>query len=175
MNERVYTWVYGLVYPGFLGAFIFCLLQAGPRHPSFAWGVVFAVYFTMLHGEGAIAKENVPPIPLLADLLGVVVMVALFVALGMRDPLRVEVIDPVAVRALMAIALALPTLARIADKQGRSDLKKPFYRMITAAAATGCVACMFYPHPLALIVIVALLGGYVVALGLSLHPAYGPD
>lgn len=54
MPKAAKQWIYGLLYPAFLGTVIVNLFRPGSLQgdPAIAWGIVLAIYFATQHGEG---------------------------------------------------------------------------------------------------------------------------
>jgi hypothetical protein len=81
--RRLHNLVYSLVYPAFLGSFLFALLSNPTSVVGAPWGILLACYFASQHVEGmTVGSEEYGAIALLADIVEIVLMIAAFTALG---------------------------------------------------------------------------------------------
>jgi hypothetical protein len=82
-ERRLHNLIYSLVYPAFLGSFLFGLLSNAASTAGPPWGILLACYFASQHVEGMTkGSEGYGAIPLLSDIVEIILMIAAFIALG---------------------------------------------------------------------------------------------
>lgn len=160
MHERLHAWTYSLVYPAFLGTFIVALVAASAHH-AFVLGVVLAIYFSLLHGEGVLAKRYESFLEWLGDVVEIALMALLFVRLGLLNP-DGHPKDPAAIRPWLAAVFLVPVIVRwgLAWLGKRERQKTYFYTALTVASVGGAIAAACYPAPWTVIAIGALVASY---------------
>ncbi|MDZ3832249.1 MAG: hypothetical protein U0S50_10570 [Sphingopyxis sp.] len=126
---RLPTYIYGLIYPAFLGSFLFGALAAPFPDNMHVWAALLMIlYFSAQYGEGAVIANN-PDLGIAAqygrseaaiDLGEILAMVAIMAAIGIfgdaPSGLVGRLFDPASRFdhwGWMALAFALPPLGRV--------------------------------------------------------------
>jgi len=169
MYERLYTWVYGLLYSSFLGTFIVGLVIAGIGHPYIGWGVLLAVYFMCQYGEGMIKGRYDRRRECIGDLVEIALMSAVFWLFGLMPDATDHAIlkdCPWILSACLFVTFALPPLLRLLNPDAYDRLKardNHFYKALTALSAVAALASIWWMHGWALAVVGGALLIYILA------------
>lgn len=175
-QRRLHNMVYSVVYPAFLGSFIFALLQSTDRPTnSLAWGILLAVYFTLQQIEGSLSgDDDYHFLRAAADGVEIASMIAAYDALGLvrglagppvfgvRPPLEAILF---AVFAWPAIVRFLGVLCRRLGwcRSGAWGKHKPFYWCLTGMSALAAFFSIWPQSFFALPLVAALLALYLIA------------
>lgn len=171
MNERLHIWVYGLLYPAFLGTYIVGLVTVPRDRYQMAWGIVLAIYFMCQHGEGVIARKYVSAMQCIGDLIEIALMTCAFYLFGYIWP--AEGANGSGVRALwgygpglwLPVIFLLPPIARMTYHRGRERMLAPdnhFYKALAALSVSAAIFSIFWETPCALIGVAVVLALYVL-------------
>lgn len=171
MNERLHIWVYGLLYPAFLGTYIVGLVTVPRDRYQMVWGIVLAIYFMCQHGEGVIARKYVSGMQCIGDLFEIALMTCAFYLFGYIWP--PESGDASDVRTLwgygpgfwLPLIFLLPPLARMTYPRGRDRVLSPdnhFYKALSSLSVSAAIFSIFWDMPCALIGVAVVLALYVM-------------
>ena len=131
---------YGLLYPAFLGTFIYGLRTPDFASPTSLWPYLFAAYFALHYIEGATDRNRYGLIRGVCDWIEVGLMVALFRAfgyLGVTPSANLE--DWSCTNMLAAAIFILPIFGRMARNDGGEE-HKIFYKWLGGLSAVAALA-----------------------------------
>ncbi len=178
LAKRLHFLTFSLLYPAFLGTFIFAIFQHPPDWmfqwpsdwPSPPWAPLFAVYFAFQYMEGVAAPNHYRGPRIAIDFAEIFFMVLLFRQLGflVSSSQAVLEIDTCATRIFAALVLALPVIARALEADQWTAFNVSL-TALSAVAVTSVLASLSYIS--FMIVLVALLA-YVIFFQL-LNPWLG--
>jgi hypothetical protein len=154
-HARLHNLVYSVLYPAFLGSFIFGLLSQ-PVTRDWHWGLLLAFYFTLQQIEGTLSgPAGYSWGQLVRDAGEMALMVLAFIALGLTRDFRPDIVSLVGKlppQCVLAAIFLLPPLARILgglrDRWKRSFVRAPgFYWALTILSLVATVAAYSYDEP----------------------------
>lgn len=166
---RLPTYIYGLIYPAFLGSFLFGALAAPFPDGFHAWvAIVMILYFAAQYGEGALVVNSADPAvaarygrsEAAIDLAEICAMVAIMAAIGIFGDAPTGLVgrlfDPESRFdhwGWMALAFAVPPLGRLAlsfrgrHPDRRSHDVKAHGRLTALSFAAALGALLGYASP----------------------------
>src|SRR5687768_5407419 len=154
-QKRLHSLVYSVVYPAFLGTFLFGLLSASSDAKTPHWGLLLACYFTLQQIEGSSAGSRGYGFwRTLIDGIEIALMVAAFDALDLfpaDEPLGVTARLGTGPATIIFAILILPALARIASdclggrKLHRNGRNAAFYWALTIMSVAAACFALGYP------------------------------
>jgi len=182
---RLPTYVYSLIYPGFLGSFLYGSLTAPFPDALHVWAaLLMLVYFGAQYGEGAIAafpgadgRRRYRAPEAAVDILEILAMAAIMAAIGVFGGAPTGLVGRLFDAGndadhwlWMALAFALPPTARVAlsivgrdpDRPSRDVKAHKRLTFLSLAAAGGAVIGLVQPVG-GLVVISLALAAYLFA------------
>ena len=190
---RLPTYVYSLIYPGFLGSFIYGSLTAPFPDALHVWAaLLMLLYFGAQYGEGAIAafpgadgKPRYGAPEAAVDILETLAMAAIMAAIGVFGGAPTGLVGRLFDAGnnadhwlWMALAFALPPIARVAlsiigraaDRRSHDLKAHKRLTLLSLSAAAGALIGLIQPVA-GLMLISLALGAYLFAY--IFNPALG--
>lgn len=115
MATKLHTWLFGLIYPAFLGAVFVNLFSSGfpwPTNLQITWTIALTIYFLTQFGEGIAAKDEYSPEAAIFDVLEVVAMIFAFFWIGSLSVQSNQDPNWLLVKGSILVALILPPIKR---------------------------------------------------------------
>lgn len=178
-ERRLYLLIYTLLYPAFLGAFIFGIFQKFPPEltqwpwnwQNAPWAVLFAAYFTLQHVEATSDQKSFERFKGVADLLELGAMIWLFHRLGyLSGAAAYPPLESGLTRGLMAAVFLLPVIGRAA-KWPEENL--PFHVSLSVLSGLAAATVLISPTRGGFCIIVFLLLVYLFAFQFLNHRLSG--
>ena len=183
---RLPTYVYSLIYPGFLGSFLYGSLTAAFPDALHVWAaLLMLLYFGAQYGEGAIAafpgadgKPRYGAPEAAVDLLETLAMAAIMAAIGVFGSAPTGLVGRLFDAGndsdhwlWMALAFALPPIARVALSIVGRDPDRPSHdvkahkrlTLLSLSAAGGALVGLLIQPAAGLVVISLVLAAYLFA------------
>ena len=166
LRDRAHGLIFSLLYPAFLGTFIFAIFERPWDRSAPPWAPLFAVYFALQYMEGVSDPKQKSGLGLTIAFVEMVLMVMLFKQLGFLVPNAPATVDlqSCATRGLAAGIFALPVSARLTV--GKNDACKPFNISLTVLSLIAAISVVISLGHFVFCLVFALLAIYLLAFQL---------
>ena len=170
---RLHALNYGLLYPAFLGTFIFSLFSKGLAAQTPWWPHLFAGYFALQFMEAAADRDHYSWFKAAVDWVEIILMTLLFHMFGYFEP--GTIVDAAqwpspCINGVMAVVFGLPILGRTAPGRSQAKEYELFYRGLTVLSAAAAAVVLVSIGHLSLYLVAGLLGIYALAFQFANGP-----
>lgn len=164
LRRRVHGVIFSLLYPAFLGTFIFAIFERSWDLRTPPWAPLFAVYFAVQYMEGVSDPKRKSGRDLAFAIVEAGLMLMLFRQLGFLVPNAPATPDLQSwiTRGLAAATFALPVVAR----WKRGEKMNPFNSSLTGLSLVAAISVSISFGYIVFFLVLALLAIYLVAFQL---------
>jgi hypothetical protein len=159
MANKLHTWLFGLIYPAFLGTVFVNLFSSGFPWPSdlqITWGIALTIYFLTQFGEGIESKSEYSRETAAFDMLEVIAMIFAFFWLGSLSVQSNWDTNWLLVKGGIIVALIIPPIKRFQTERELNFLSLQSGIAIILTLMPGFLGVIGFTMPLALYFIALL-------------------